>query len=376
MSRQVGGSVEPPVVEFHVKALIHEGQHEQLMDEIQEQGGLPQRDQPRHPKPLHLGEVVEDRQQAERQPDDPDGGRSAGRPVVVQNVVTHEREPLRGLRPPVVHEEPRDAQNAYPGHASHVARPAALVGLLDEDLTGHQAEQHQGHPGPGGKLEEENPGGSRMGDDPPFEEHERPPEPKVDEHGSGHDQVASGDGPQQETDRRRDDDAEADRLQDAVRPERVLGEDEHVQEKTGQDDAAATLGVLPEGGEQLIGDGAASLDERERQAEADQEEERRRRHRHGHVDGVVPGPPHRAVLPPAARVVQDHEDEGETPHGIQEDQAIGGRRSGGRPRGSRLRRSRHVLGRRRHATSLLRLASWSSVRTSSRRDRRASRRAG
>src|SRR5690349_22530442 len=57
--------------------LVDEGEDDELMHEVEEQRGLTERHQPCHPQASHLGQVVEDRQQDEGHPDDPDHRRSA-----------------------------------------------------------------------------------------------------------------------------------------------------------------------------------------------------------------------------------------------------------------------------------------------------------
>src|SRR2546429_305763 len=87
----------------------------------------------------------------------------------------------------------------------------------------------------------------------------------------------------------------------------------------GDDEPGAATDVLPRDRRVTLSarDGRGEI--RERQAEAHEEQKDRRREGHREVDQVIPGPAHRALDPPPARMVQHHEDQGQPAEAVQEE---------------------------------------------------------
>jgi hypothetical protein len=142
----------------------------------------------------------------------------------------------------------------------------------------------------------------------------------IESHRHRDEHVAGGATVQEQHRRQGQDDAEPGRLQHAALPEGLVPEHHEVEQPRGQDEPGSALEEFRGHARQAAGRLAPR--EGERQAEADQDEEERRPHRHARVDQVVAGPAHSAVLPPAAGVVHDHQEQREATHRVQELQPL------------------------------------------------------
>ena len=216
--------------------------------------------------------------------------------------------------------ERRQTQHAPDAHHLEVPPVVGAAPLaLGPHPSEHRAQEREREPRPEREVVEPHVGEDGMGLHPRAEEGLRQREARVDPERRGQQRPARGARAQQWQERRHPDDREADRLEHPAGEQRLVGEHEQVQEPARDDELRAAPDVLPRDRRVALAAGERRVEERERHAEAGEEQEDRRGEGHGEVDQVIPRPAHRALDPPPARVVQDHEDEGQAAEAVQEE---------------------------------------------------------